>query len=288
MSFKPMLASSADFDSLVFPKLISPKLDGVRAVVIDGVVYGRSLKPIRNKQVQSLFGRQEFNGLDGELIVGDPTGAGVFRTTSSVINSVDRTESVFFHIFDDITHPDKPFMFRWDQARAKVIGAEDRINLVEQVNVDFLSDMESWEERYLAQGYEGAMLRDPNATYKFGRSTAKEQILLKVKRFTDSDAVVIGFQELMHNGNEAKINELGLTERSSHKENKHGMGILGALVCRDPHGIQFNIGTGFTQAEREQIWQEREHFLHKTVKYKSFQVGVKEAPRHPVFLGWRN
>jgi DNA ligase-1 len=286
MSFKPMLASPADFDSLVFPKLISPKLDGVRAVVIDGVVYGRSLKPIRNQQVQELFGRREFNGLDGELIVGDPTGADVFRTTSSVVNSVDKTGDIFFHVFDDITEPDKPFMHRLDTGLGKVAG--DQMLWVDQVQVDFLSDMESWEECYLAQGYEGAMLRDPNATYKFGRSTAKEQILLKVKRFTDSDAVVIGFQELMHNGNEAKINELGLTERSSHKENKHGMGILGALVCRDPHGIQFNIGTGFTQADREQIWQEREHLLHKTVKYKSFQVGVKEAPRHPVFLGWRN
>jgi DNA ligase-1 len=286
MSFKPMLASPADFDSLVFPKLISPKLDGVRAVVIDGVVYGRSLKPIRNQQVQELFGRREFNGLDGELIVGDPTGADVFRTTSSVVNSVDKTGDIFFHVFDDITEPDKPFMHRLDTGLGKVAG--DQMLWVDQVQVDFLSDMESWEECYLAQGYEGAMLRDPNATYKFGRSTAKEQILLKVKRFTDSDAVVIGFQELMHNGNEAKINELGLTERSSHKENKHGMGILGALVCRDPHGIQFNIGTGFTQADREQIWQERDHLLHKTVKYKSFQVGVKEAPRHPVFLGWRD
>jgi DNA ligase-1 len=286
MSFKPMLASPADFDSLVFPKLISPKLDGVRAVVIDGVVYGRSLKPIRNQQVQELFGRREFNGLDGELIVGDPTGADVFRTTSSVVNSVDKTGDIFFHVFDDITEPDKPFMHRLDTGLGKVAG--DQMLWVDQVQVDFLSDMESWEECYLAQGYEGAMLRDPNATYKFGRSTAKEQILLKVKRFTDSDAVVIGFQELMHNGNEAKINELGLTERSSHKENKHGMGILGALVCRDPHGTQFNIGTGFTQADREQIWQERDHLLHKTVKYKSFQVGVKEAPRHPVFLGWRN
>jgi DNA ligase-1 len=286
MSFKPMLASPADFDSLVFPKLISPKLDGVRAVVIDGVVYGRSLKPIRNQQVQELFGRREFNGLDGELIVGDPTGADVFRTTSSVVNSVDKTGDIFFHVFDDITEPDKPFMHRLDTGLGKVAG--DQMLWVDQVQVDFLSDMESWEECYLAQGYEGAMLRDPNATYKFGRSTAKEQILLKVKRFTDSDAVVIGFQELMHNGNEAKINELGLTERSSHKENKHGMGILGALVCRDPHGTQFNIGTGFTQADREQIWQERDHLLHKTVKYKSFQVGVKEAPRHPVFLGWRD
>jgi DNA ligase-1 len=286
MSFKPMLASPADFDSLVFPKLISPKLDGVRAVVIDGVVYGRSLKPIRNQQVQELFGRREFNGLDGELIVGDPTGADVFRTTSSVVNSVDKTGDIFFHVFDDITEPDKPFMHRLDTGLGKVAG--DQMLWVDQVQVDFLSDMESWEECYLAQGYEGAMLRDPNATYKFGRSTAKEQILLKVKRFTDSDAVVIGFQELMHNGNEAKINELGLTERSSHKENKHGMGILGALVCQDPHGIQFNIGTGFTQADREQIWQEREQLLHKTVKYKSFHIGVKEAPRHPVFLGFRS
>jgi len=37
--FKPMLAKEAELDKLRFPLLASPKLDGVRAVVRDGVVF---------------------------------------------------------------------------------------------------------------------------------------------------------------------------------------------------------------------------------------------------------
>jgi hypothetical protein len=75
------------------------------------------------------------------------------------------------------------------------------------------------------------MLRDPNGPYKFGRSTRKEGYLLKLKRFCDSEAEVIGVVELMHNGNEAKTNALGRTERSTRKAGKTGMGVLGALAC---------------------------------------------------------
>jgi DNA ligase 1 len=69
---KPMLASPAG-PLIPYPMLLSPKLDGIRCLIINGVVCGRSLKPIPNRFVQQLFGRPELNGLDGELIVGPPT-----------------------------------------------------------------------------------------------------------------------------------------------------------------------------------------------------------------------
>ena len=47
----------------------------------------------------------------------------------------------------------------------------------------------------LKDGYEGLMLRDPNGVYKFGRSTVKENILLKVKDFMDDEAEIISFRE---------------------------------------------------------------------------------------------
>ena len=79
--------------------------------------------------------------------------------------------------------------------------------------------------------------------------------LLKVKRFEDGEAGILAVEEQMHNGNEATTNELGRTQRSSHKENKVPMGTLGALVCKDVEtGIQFNIGTGFTDEVRQQLW----------------------------------
>ena len=79
--FKPMLASPFDEALLKFPVLASPKLDGVRAIVRDGVVLSRALKPIPNKWVQQRFSHLEH--FDGELIVGASNHPDVLRTTTS-------------------------------------------------------------------------------------------------------------------------------------------------------------------------------------------------------------
>jgi len=87
---KVMLASSIkDYDNITYPKFISPKLDGIRCIINNGVVYSRSGKPIRSKVVQQLFGRQDLNMLDGELIYGSPTADNVFNLTTSFVMSED-------------------------------------------------------------------------------------------------------------------------------------------------------------------------------------------------------
>ena len=48
-TFKPMLACNVDLDKIQYPVIIQPKIDGVRALVLNGQVVGRSLKPFRNK-----------------------------------------------------------------------------------------------------------------------------------------------------------------------------------------------------------------------------------------------
>lgn len=64
--------------------------------------------------------------------------------------------------------------------------------------------------------------------------------------------------------------------------------MLGALVCALPGGIKFSIGSGFTQEEREAFWAIRDKLPGRLVKYKYFPVGVKDRPRFPVYLGWRD
>lgn len=66
MTFKPMLAATVvDRTKLRFPFLASPKLDGIRCIVLDGQVLSRSLKPIRNKFIVKQL--QGLPNLDGEL-----------------------------------------------------------------------------------------------------------------------------------------------------------------------------------------------------------------------------
>ena len=149
----------------------------------------------------------------------------------------------------------------------------------------------AYEEAQLDAGYEGVMLRDPAGLYKYGRSTAKEGLLMKVKRFADSEAVILGAVPLLRNGNVPTTNEMGRTKRSSHKAGKMETDLLGALRVREyGSGVMFEIGTGFTAVERAVLWRiHQEHKLEgRWVKFKSLRIGVKDRPRHPVFLGMRD
>lgn len=283
---KPMLASPAG-ELIRLPALLSPKLDGIRCLVINGVAVGRSLKPLPNKYVQKLFGRQELNGLDGELIVGLPTAKDVFQQTSSGVMSIEGEPEVMFHVFDDFLETGG-FQRRLHTAMRRIKKAKC-CEPVEHHLVGDAAQLNSWEEDYLALGYEGVMLRSLDGPYKHGRSTAKEGYLLKVKRFEDSEARVIGYSELMHNANEAKRNELGQLERSSHKAGKVGKQTLGALLVKDlKTNVEFDIGTGFTAEQRQLLWAMGDNLMGKIVKYKSQPTGVKEKPRFPVFLGFRD
>lgn len=283
--FKVMLATDAELDKLRFPLLASSKLDGIRAYVRDGVVYSRSNKPIPNKWVQERF--KTLDHADGELIVGEPNSSTVYRDTVSHVMAHDKAGfDVVFHVFDHLLHLNDRYTDRYQRLTFDMLRRNDVVRHT-QLPVQTLDELLAYEEQCLNQGYEGLILRDPNAPYKMGRSTVKEGYLLKLKRFTDAEAVVIGFEERMHNGNEATVSELGRTKRSSHKAGKSGRGDLGAITARTPAGVEFSIGTGFTDAERAALWADRDSLVGRIAKYKYFPVGVKEAPRHPVFLGWR-
>jgi DNA ligase 1 len=279
--FKPMLAAEADLDKLLFPILVSAKLDGIRAIVRDGVVYSRRNKPIPNKYVQQLYGH--LNHYDGELIVGSPTAKDVYRRTLSAVMSNDETGGdARFYVFDHIKNPHWPYKERVEE----LTGGDAYLH--KNIHVFNMDELLKVEEQMLEKGYEGLILRDAIAPYKNGRSTVREGYLLKLKRFVDGEFEIIGFEERMHNGNELQANEMGGTTRSSHKENKHGRGDLGALILSFPGGGEFNCGTGFTDKERSEIWRSRKDYLGRMAKVKYFPIGMKEKPRHPVWLGLRD
>ena len=93
-----MLAIEVDFNKLRYPVYTQSKLDGIRVIIKDGVVYSRSLKAIPNKHVQALF--RNLHGLDGELIVGNVTAHDVFQKTTSGVMSKDGEPDVTLYAFD--------------------------------------------------------------------------------------------------------------------------------------------------------------------------------------------
>lgn len=289
MSFKPMLAKDYDPAKLVFPVYASPKLDGIRASVLGGKLLSRTLKPIPNKFVSGLLSQSFYEGLDGELIVGETTAKNVFSNTTSHVMSHDKADFEFkYHVFD-YHNDDRGFDVRYQRLLKNINPKHEIIVPLKQTLIKNMDELDEYEATQIEQEYEGVILRKVDGLYKFGRSTVNEGLLLKVKRFMDAEAVIIGFEEQMENTNEKTTNELGRSKRSSHKDGKVGKNTLGALIVRDLEtNVEFNIGTGMDDALRAKIWANRPEYMAYYVKYKYFPVGVKDKPRHPVFLGFRD
>lgn len=295
MTFKPLLASPVDLATLRYPVWVSGKLDGIRAVVIDGVLMSRNLKPIRNRHVQTLFGKPEYNGFDGELILGDPLAKGCFQQTQSAVGSFDGEPSIKFHVFDYIgeNYAYARYRDRYHRMNNVLQSIADWDKNFVPVCSDVVQDQETleWvEQSYVEDGWEGVMLRDPDGYYKMGRSTTKEGILLKMKRFADGEAEILEVIQARTNQNEITQNELGENTRSSHKANVFLKEEVGGFRVRDlVSGVDFQVGSGLTAEQRQTWWCEhiRPTLLGKIVKYKSQLVGVKDKPRFPVFLGFR-
>ena len=286
---KPMLSCEVPLDKLKFPMYCSTKLDGIRAVVIDGVVYSRSLKPIRNKHVQHLFGKEEYNGFDGELIVGDVYAKDVFQKTTSGVMSEEGTPDVKFYVFDDFSEPEFTYKERLYELTDRVIDKDHQryVVLLPQRYVESVEHVQKYLDRESTKGGEGLILRSIGGKYKYGRSTPKEQLSVKLKFFVDSEFEVTGFEELHKNTNEQVINELGYSKRSTHKKNQIPMNTLGSLVLKFGD-TTFNVGSGFTGVQRAEIWANRDKYIGKLAAVRYMDVGAKLVPRLPSFKGWRD
>lgn len=286
-----MKAGKFDPAKARYPYLGSAKLDGIRATVRGGIVMSYGLEPIPNANVQKLFGNKRNEGLDGELIIGAPTGEGVFnRTTSVVMSNSKPVDGIMFYVFDDISKPDWRFCERLENVFERTLS---RVGPMQGVVHELLStdeELDIFETGCVEAGYEGIMLRDPAGPHKFGRSTVRENWLLKVKRFEDSEAVVIGYEEEYQNTNEKVTNAFGRVKRGSSQAGRVGKGTLGKLILRDLQtGVEFAAGSGLSAAQRASLWASRHSGLNGQIwVYKHQPYGVKDKPRLPVLKGPRD
>lgn len=295
--FKPHLACDVDFTKLKFPVWGMRKIDGVRMLNVGGKAVGRSLKPHANKVVSEHFSKDMFLGFDGEVTYGNIRGDSLCRDTTSVLNRISGEPNIEWHLFDWV-HPDHiddlPYETRYLELLAHQQAnpewfARHNIYIIPYRVLNSIEEAESYYQESLDLGFEGAIFRDPKAKHKSGRCTANEAAYTRAKPQSDKEALVISLVEAQENLNEAKVNELGHTERSSHKENKVGKGMVGMLQCKDlTTGMLIDVGAGkMTHAEREYYWKNPTEIVGKYIKYKSMDVGVKDKPRFARYMSIR-
>lgn len=234
---------------------VSEKLDGVRARWDGEALVSRR----GNRFNAPVWFTEGFPRvpLDGELWMG----RGTFERLSGVVRrqTPDGGEwhTIRFMVFDLPASP-ATFDERLQRLRVMFETVESpRIALVEQFRVADHDALMETLAQVVDGGGEGLMLHRGSAFYTAGRSDD----LLKVKRYDDAEAVVVG-----HLPGKGRL-----------------AGMLGALLVETPDGRRFRLGTGFSDEERREPPP-----LGATVTYKYLGKTRNGLPRFASFLSIRN
>jgi DNA ligase-1 len=178
--------------NIVWPCYVQPKLDGTRAVIIAGKgIYSRNQKEVH--QLRHILSEINANVppgtiLDGELYSDTLT----FQQIVSIVKHPSKQpneDQMKFHVYDIIC--DKPYEERYAMLRA--IFAHPFRTLVCHTTEQCASEsaMKVKHAEYVAEGYEGLMLRNTNGAYSNARSTQ----LQKYKEFFDEECEIVGFKD---------------------------------------------------------------------------------------------
>jgi DNA ligase-1 len=296
---KPMLAENYVESKLTFPLIAEPKIDGFRGLNMQGGLIGRSLDPFKNIYTTGFYSSPGTLGFDGELAFGSPTDPALCRATTGALNRIEGEPKIDWWLFDYVT-PDTVAMQYMDRLLAlterhnevcfKYPQFADVLRIIPYFLVQTLEQLYTLDAQWLADGYEGTIIRDPHGTHKQGRSTPREGGLLRIKRFVEEDATVLAIIEGNRNDNEATTNSLGRTERSSHAENLVPNGMVGSMTCRDEKtGKKITVGAGaMPHDDRLAYFKNPKALIGQTIKYRHFPKGVKDLPRFPTFHSLRS
>lgn len=306
---KPQLAEDAILDKMIFPVWAQPKIDGVRALNLNGTLTGRSLDPFKGFGVTEMFAENFHHGLDGEMILGsDPACRN--RLCSMTTGAMGRFKGVIeppdlhWWLFDLVTPETLEWSYegRYHALEAHLAANEDpRLHLVPFTGITNRAEADRIIGEHLDQGYEGTIFRNPRARYKEGRATQKGQELWRVKPWGDFEIEITGVTEGNKNTNEAKKNSLGRTERSSAKAGLVPNGMIGTVhgrVLEDvkdhngkvlfKKGLDIDAGPGEMTDEEAAYWFANQHeFVGHIGKIKHMTHGVKDKPRFPTFMSKR-
>ena len=273
------------------------KLDGIRMLVDNGVGYSRSLKPLPNKALQEKVRQYAgpLQGFDGEVIVGSFIDEFCFKNSHRACMKTDLEAEHRFICFDMWDMPDTEYLDRHAVLNQRQgLARIPFVEVLDFVTVNHMKDLNKFAADALEYGHEGTIFRRGDALYKNGRATTKSGGLYKNKSRVDTEVTITQFNEQMENLNPKVTNEVGRSQRSSHQENKAGKNTLGSFHCTGffedgtPFTTKIGVFSGFTDADKQNIWDNRTQFLGQKMKIKYMGVGSDQAPRTPVALGFRN
>ena len=245
--------------------LASEKLDGVRAYW-----DGRNLRSRNGKILAASEGWSAHFpsfALDGELY----TARGEFEKIQSIVMDKTPNEAAWsdikFYVFD-VPEASGGLLERLSELEKFILQnpqSGQNLKIIKQVKVKDNAEFEAFAEAIIANGGEGAVVREPNAPYEQKRS----KNALKYKKFKDAECEVTAI-----NAGTGKY-----------------AGLMGSVTCKSlgaagstqdkqiPHGVKFKVGSGFSDRNRANPPK-----IGSIITYKYQNLTAKGVPRFPVFL----
>lgn len=259
-------------EDIKFPVGATIKMDGIRCFIHSGEPWTRQNKRIPNRAIRKVLSNEMLSGLDGELIIPCKT----FHQIQSVVMSrLDPLpETLTYYVFDS-------FLLKQDyETRLGHLTACQGLLppfikiLTPQICHSF-GELNDFHRKWVDLGAEGTIIRGLKAPYKHGRSTLREQGMIKWVEWVTDKATCVGLNELQHNAN----------PDTNYKDDLTGGMTLGSLVLKHPKFGYFNCGSGFDATTRLKLWLNPGLIMGKEVNFKYKPHGMKDKPREPIFIG---
>jgi len=279
--------------TLRYPVYATVKMDGIRALRLNGTLLSRTLKEIPNKSIRKRSLKLP-GGFDMELCAEGLR----YDEVESIVMSKKHNDShkIQFYILDwygilDQHGVEANYRIRQQQIDGWIGSFGSRMDgmpVCFYICNDYLSLFEFFLESE-RRGDEGICFRTPDSPYKFGRSTLREQWLIKLCRYHRTECVITGFEEQMENDNAEEYNSVGKMDRSSCKDNLIPKDTLGAFIVTHNLWGTMRVGTGvgLTDKLRKEIWENRDRYHGKVITVKFKPHGSKDKPRSPIYVGFR-
>lgn len=247
------------FNRIPKPCIVQPKLEGDRARSEEGVIFSSSSAIRRSvPNIDSALYDAEFPWeTDGELFVRGMKHSEIRSIVSRTKNLHADHYKMQYWIYDIVTDDDQ-YKRLLD---LKVFRFNHRYWPLQLVVVPFmwvhdLNGFQSAYEKYLAQGFEGIIVRHPDRPYK------RKQVswMLKLKPRLSGEYEIIGVEPL--------VDQYGVVHE-----------LMGKFILKDTEGRKFKVGSGPTDLAREFFWKFRSNMIGKMCKIR-FQ-GFTRAGKVP-------
>ena len=253
------------------PFIVQPKYDGIRcrAIPLNVQVPGQSAHLLLSSEENPIFSVPHLNieldrlklmaELDGELYCHGMSFEAITSITSRTVNLHDDCKKIKYHVFDIVN--EQPQMKR-TLIIENLRGLSPLIEVAPFYLCENLDDVLRAFDNLVSSGYEGIIVRHPDAFYERKRST----FVMKFKPKKEDEYEIYGFQE--------EVDQDGNPKDT-----------LGALICKSGDGALFNVGTGFTRDRRRELWEGRGLLVGHSaiVKYQHIS-SANHVPRFPVFV----